>query len=46
LTLNVVGQAGTETGSLDALFRQRLGIGMNLVNVVDKLEAGLVVDER
>jgi phenylacetate-CoA ligase len=46
LTLNVVGQAGTETGSLDALFRQRLGLGMNVVNVVEKLEAGLVVDQR
>ncbi len=46
LTLNVVGQAGTETGSLDALFRQRLGLGMNVVKVVEKLEGGLLLDER
>lgn len=46
LKLNVVGQAGTETSSLDGLFRQHLGIGMNEVAVVDGLEGGLVVDRR
>ena len=46
LALNVVGQTETDTSSLDGLFRQRLGIGMNAVNVVEKLEGGLVVDQR
>ena len=46
LELRVVGQAGTDTSTLDARFRQALGIGMNAVTVVDTLEGGLVVDRR
>ena len=46
LKLHLLGEAGADTSKLEPMFRQALGIGMNEMRVVDKLEGGLVVDTR
>jgi phenylacetate-CoA ligase len=46
LKLQVLGEASADTSKLEPMFRQALGIGMNEMWVVEKLEGGLVVDTR
>jgi phenylacetate-CoA ligase len=46
LKLHLLGEASADTSKLEPMFRQALGIGMNEMRVVDKLEGGLVVDTR
>jgi phenylacetate-CoA ligase len=46
LKLQVLGEASADTSKLEPMFRQALGIGMNEMRVVEKLEGGLVVDTR
>jgi phenylacetate-CoA ligase len=46
LKLQVLGEASADTSKLEPMFRQALGIGMNEVCVVEKLEGGLVIDTR
>jgi phenylacetate-CoA ligase len=46
LKLHLLGEASADTSKLEPMFRQALGIGMNEMRLVDKLEGGLVVDTR
>ena len=46
LQLQVLGEATADTSKLEPMFRKALGIGMNEMRVVEKLEGGLVVDTR
>ena len=46
LKLQVLGKASADTSKLEPMFRKALGIGMNELQVVEKLEGGLVVDTR
>jgi phenylacetate-CoA ligase len=46
LKLHVLGKPDADTSKLEPMFRKALGIGMNEVQVVEKLEGGFVVDAR
>jgi phenylacetate-CoA ligase len=46
LKLQVLGESSADTSQLEPMFRKALGIGMNEMHVVEKLEGGLVVDTR
>ncbi len=46
LKLQVLGESNADTSKLEPMFRKALGIGMNELQVVEKLEGELVVDTR
>ncbi len=46
LTLKVVGEKNTDISSLDNIFRQRLGIGVNNLEIVETINGPMLIDER